>query len=278
MNALGDAAGPLIALWRDEGSARARPRLLESAVSSVDRDGRGMVVLSAEDRGERVAAAFHCDVMGGIADVAGETRETAAAFFEQILSDPSREWVRNRHGLALALLAGSALLCGPGTTPALAYWLERTAGPDFRPSPIPAAVGDRSDRTRAVAERVEQAKVILAAMPDWRDDSDMTRDISRSIDLRDGDLPINPRSDPGAFRILFEKRLVNRLDLYRRMLLWMSYAWSEAGRTELARSAQSVAIELADPQNAVPGHPFLEALAVRSLLAAQEDLRREIAG
>ena len=270
---LGNQMDSLVAAWFAEGSKRARPSLMESAVSHVDRDGRGIIVLAAEDRGDRVVAAFHCDVMTGITDVMGETHEGSGAFFEQILASPGREWVRNRHGLALGLLAGSALLCGPKTTPALAYWLERTAGPDFRPAQIPPA--DRAQVPRQPLERVEQAKMILSAVPDWRDTSAITYEIAESLGLRDGDVPIHPRNDPGAFRILFETALSRRLDLYRRMLLWMSYVWAESNQEMLARAARIVAEELADPQNAVPGYPFLEALAVRSLLAAQNDLRRK---
>ena len=66
-----------------------------------------------------------------------------------------------------------------------------------------------------------------------------------------------------------EHRLIGRLELYARMLLWMAWAWHADGRQELSRSAFALAAQLSDQQYAVPSHPFPVGPTTRSLLAAQ---------
>ena len=92
--------------------------------------------------------------------------------------------------------------------------------------------------------------------------------------LRWPDAPPDPSRDAGAYRYLFEHRLRDQLELYRRMLSWMGWTWRAAGASELSRSALTLAWQLADPQHAVPAHPFTAELTTRSLAAAIAHLRR----
>src|SRR5262249_4300523 len=92
--------------------------------------------------------------------------------------------------------------------------------------------------------------------------------------LREGDTTPDPVRDAGAYRYLFEHRLIGRLDLYARMLLWMGWVWNAAGRVELSRSAFALAGELSDEQHAVPSHPFTVSLTTRSRRAARAELLR----
>ena len=97
--------------------------------------------------------------------------------------------------------------------------------------------------------------------------------MAEEILLREGDSPPEPRRDAGAYRYLFEHHLRGQLELYRRMLLWMASFWQAAGDPERGRSALALAVQLADEQHAVAGHPFTVALTSRSLAAAQVRLR-----
>ncbi len=105
--------------------------------------------------------------------------------------------------------------------------------------------------------------------------------MAEEIVLREGRVAADPKRDSGAFRFLFEHRIIHRLELYRRMLLWMHWFWSSGGEAALARSALLLAWQLSDEQFAVPSHPFTVALTARSLDAArdcletEEDTRRE---
>ena len=78
-----------------------------------------------------------------------------------------------------------------------------------------------------------------------------------------------PIADAGAYRFLFEHRLIHCLELYQRMLLWMAWLWKFLDENELSRSALALGCQLSDEQYAVPSHPFTVALTTRSLEAAQ---------
>jgi hypothetical protein len=73
----------------------------------------------------------------------------------------------------------------------------------------------------------------------------------------------------GAYRFLFEHRLIHRLELYGRMLLWMAWLWGFSDQADLSRTALTLACQLTDEQFAVPSHPFTLELTTRSLKAAQ---------
>src|SRR5262249_49644756 len=117
-----------------------------------------------------------------------------------------------------------------------------------------------------------RASCVVEACPTWIDCSQLTFEFAEEILLREGRVAADPERDSGAFRFLFEHRFIHRLELYRRMLLWMAWFWSCSGEAELADSAWVLAGQLWDEQYAVPSHPFAVALMTRSLDAAQRYL------
>ncbi len=114
---------------------------------------------------------------------------------------------------------------------------------------------------------------MLDACPTWLERSALTFELAEEITLREGSFAPDPIRDAGAYRFLFEHLLVHRLEMYRRMLLWMAWVWQGSGRPELSRSAFALACQLSDEQYEVPSHPFTVALSTRSLQAAQDILR-----
>jgi len=259
------------------GPGRPRPEPAGSLVTALDGSGRGTIVLASRDRGRWVVASFLCDVWEGVVEASGQIGDDpglAAGVFEECGASGGRDVVEDAPGLAEGLLAGSLLLCGPTTNPVLRYWLERTAGPEFRARPFIGLFSDEDMTEQALDLLAEASWSILEACPDWVDRSVMTYDLAEEIALRSGEASPDPHRDAGAFRYLFEHRLVGRLEHYRRMLLWMASFWHASGDPDLARSALALTWQLSDPQHAVPGHPFTVALATRSLAAAQTDLRK----
>ena len=259
---------------------RARPSRLRCLVTALDGDGRGSIVVASTDRGRWVAASFLCDVWRGVVEVIGEVGDRPAqtsGFLDLFAETEPRDLVEDVADLADGLLAGSLLLCDHSTSPALRYWLERTVGPDFAPRPFLDLIGDGDLADHALVRMAGPARAILDACPDWVDTSALTFDLAEEIALRSGGkLPPDPIRDAGAYRYLFEHHLAARLEHYRRMLLWMASFWQASGDPELGRSALALAWQLADPQHAVPGHPFTVALTTRSLLAAQAHLGQGI--
>jgi len=255
--------------------ARVEPRIVDGAVTALDGRGRGTIALVAEDRGGAVACAYLCDAALGIREVVGH-EGPADGFLAEFLEHPDHGALPGVPGLALGLLAGSLLLCGPEAPPALRYWLERTAGPGFRPRPFAGPFGDGDPAAVPPAEWPARAGAVLDACPSWLDDSDLTYELAEEIELREGTAPADPRRDAGAYRFLFEHRLEGRLEPYRRMLLWMAAFWHAGAEPGLGLSALALARQLSDPQHAVPGHPFIVALTTRSLDAARADLRRGV--
>jgi hypothetical protein len=235
------------------------------------------VILSARFGSTRVTAAFLCDVRLGICDVYGTVdAESAAAdeVFSDLARQVDRDSVSEAHGLALRLLAGSLLLCGPGTSPALRFWIEGTAGLGFRAGPTSPPFPDWDPARLPFAEAGQRSEALLASCPTWRDRSELTYELAHELRLRQGDVAPDPARDVGAYRFLFEHRVGGELDLYRRMLLWMACFWEASGDIELGQGALALAWQLSDPAHAVPSHPFTRALITQSLAAAQADLRR----
>ena len=115
----------------------------------------------------------------------------------------------------------------------------------------------------------ERSWRVLEECPGWVDGSPLTFELAEEISLRERRAAADPARDSGAYRYLFERRLIHRLELYRRMLLWMAFFWDASGDDELALSAGILASQLADEQYAVPAHPFAVALTTRSLHEAQ---------
>ena len=101
--------------------------IVRSLVTGLDGRGRGTIVLASYRGGSLAAAAFVCDVTQGVCDVIGQAdldSPREAGLFEQLVEQTDLEVVEDVPELALRLLGGSVLLCGPSTTPALRYWLE----------------------------------------------------------------------------------------------------------------------------------------------------------
>jgi len=175
--------------------------------------------------------------------------------------------------LALGLLRGSLVLNAESISPTVAGWLEHTLGPNFQPRALTAPGADWADLPMSSTELRTCADEILNACPDWLDSSPLTFELAEEIFMREGRLAPDPERDSGAFRFLFEHRIIHRMERYRRMLLWMAWFWGAGGEQKLARSAHLLARQLSDEQYAVPSHPFAVALTARSLAAAQAQLR-----
>lgn len=264
------------ALATSAGRSLVEPRQLRSRVTALDGQGRGSIIISSTRDDTHATAAFLCDMQDGVREVLGQTDDDpghAEATFRDFAGQDDLEAVEDVTELALRLLGGSVQLCGPETSPALRYWLEEAVHPRFRPLPFPEPFPGWDPASLPFDTMPDRALAVLDACPGWIDASPLTYEIAEEITLREGDSPPDPRRDAGAYRFLFEHRLLNQLELYRRMLYWMASFWQASGAHELGRSAYALAWQLSDAQHAVPGHPFTVALATRSLTAAQADLR-----
>ncbi len=253
----------------------ARPRLVNCLVTAVDGLGRGSVAISATRQTERCTAIFLCDVERGITDAIGQVeveRQGAGALFDVARTQAGGLGIEGIPELALRLLAGSLSLSGPAPARPVMEWLERTLGRGFEPRPLPAPGAEWSPEPRRSPDLRLCADEVLRACPKWLDRSPLTFELAEEVCLREGPVAAAPRRDSGAFRFLFEHRIIHRLELYRRMLLWMHWFWRCAGELELAGSARILAWQLSDEQFAVPSHPFTVALTARSLDAARERL------
>ncbi|MGA2700483.1 MAG: hypothetical protein ABSH35_05235 [Isosphaeraceae bacterium] len=255
-----------------------RPRLVNCLVTAVDGMGRGSVAISATRQTERCTAMFLCDVERGITDAIGQIEaesQGAGALLEVAKARAGGLGIEGIPELALRLLAGSLSLSGPATARPVMEWLERTLGRGFEPRPLPAPTAEWSLEPAGCSDLRLRADQVLRACPTWLDRSPLTFELAEEVSLREGPVAVDPRRDSGAFRFLFEHRIIHRLELYRRMLLWMHWFWRCAGEPELAGSARILASQLSDEQFAVPSHPFTVALTARSLDAARERLGTE---
>ncbi|MBV8487709.1 MAG: hypothetical protein JO161_05475 [Planctomycetaceae bacterium] len=252
-----------------------RPQIMHTVVTAVDGEGRGSIGLSVSQHGRRYSAVFLCDVTQGVVDAMGEVEEErseAGSLLRDLSSQAGRLAVEDVPELALGFLAGSLTLSGSHPYTAVSDWLERTVGPGFQPSPLPAAPAEPELESVPSSDLTHHAVKILNSCPSWLDSSRLTFEMGEEVFLREGSVVADPRRDAGVFRFLFEHRIIDRLELYRRILLWMAWFWQCARETELARSAGLLARGLMDEQFAVPSHPFAVALMARSLDAAREKL------
>lgn len=266
---LEDVSGTAIVSTRE-----AAPKLVRSLVTAVDGEGRSTIVLAAREGDRWAGAAFLCHVLRGIIDVVGQDGIGDHGLNEafEALNEQSRcEVIEDAHDLAAGLLAGNLSLCGPGVTPALRYWIERTAGPEFRAHAGEGLFGDWDPSSLPFEEMRDRSRAVLEACPDWADTSDLTSDLAREISLREAGLEPDPKRDAGAYRYLFEHRFASRIDLYQRMLLWMAAFWRAVGNADLGQSALALAWQLSDAQHAVPSHPFFVELTTVSLDRASQD-------
>lgn len=262
-----------------ESPAHATEHLRASVITSLDGRGQGYIVFGAEEAGAWSVAAFLCDVVHGVRDVvghAGVDAETARVFLEEFATMTDRDAVEGAHGTALGLFSGSAALCGPSSPPTIRYWVERTVGPATLRVSLPHLLPELDAEPETMEEAFESARIVLESCNAWVDDSDLTYELAEELLLRgEGSAP-DPVRDSGAFRFLFENRLFPRLELDRRMLVWMASFWHASEDFDLARSALALSRQLADAESVVPGQPFPTALAERSLAVAQDNLRKGI--
>jgi hypothetical protein len=250
--------------------------LAGSLVTPVDGQGRGTIVVSSRQSGQRRTAAFWCDVRQGILDVVGDVEPdtpSAGRLLDEWIDHAGGEWACDVPWAAIGLLGGSLLLCGPRVPGPVRDWLDGILGPHFQPSELPGVVPGLEETAIPPQELAARAHDVLDACPSWLDRSALTFELAEEITLREGLAAPDPDRDSGAYRFLFEHLLIHRLELYRRMLFWMAWVWQGSGWTELARSAFALACQLSDEQYEVPSHPFTVALSTRSLEAAQARLR-----
>ena len=245
-----------------DGPAR-RPafEVVRSLATGVDGRGRGRLAVLARSGTSWTLAGFRCDLERGVVEVEGEIGadpESVEAWFADLAEAPESFAMTDASDSVLGLLAGILLLCGPDAPPDWPFWIARAAGPEFGPRPFPALAVLAWDGSEP------SGLAVLEACPLWADDSDLTRDLAREARLRGSD----PACDLGAIRLLFERRLIGRVEIYRRMLLWMAAIWGASGASRLASAASATAEELADAQNLVPGHPFFREIAARGLRRA----------
>jgi hypothetical protein len=244
---------------------------VDCVVTAVDGEGRASIGLSSSSDARRTTAIFLCDLEHGVIDAIGQLEEESAQAGE-LLRDLRIEAaglaLEGEPELALGLLAGGLLLGGVTVLPSVQEWVERTLGSEFHPRPLPISTVQPDSGLTTGLDSLLRASEILEACPTWIDGSPLTFDLAEEIVLREGRVPVDPTRDSGAFRYLFEHRIIHRLELYRRMLLWMAWFWQSAGETDLATSARTLSWQLADQQYSVPSHPFAVALTARSLDAA----------
>jgi hypothetical protein len=264
---------PFLSLAGRNGSG---PRVARCLVTAVDGRGRATIVVSVNRLHQRRTAAFLCDVERGIRDVVGEVEpesDRAGGLIDAFYQQPTGHCARDGPELALALLAGSLMLTDVDANHPVREWLLGTLGPDFQPAELPAVIPDLNAPSIDHEEMPQCARSILEACPSWLDVSPLTYELAEEIWLREGREAADPTRDAGAYRYLFEHRLIRRLELYGRMLLWMAWLWKFSGMLELSLAAATLASQLSDEQYAVPSHPFTVELTTRSLLAAQARLR-----
>jgi hypothetical protein len=246
----------------------------QALVSSLDSGGRGRVILVSQTGAVWPVAVFTCDVMQGIVGVTGrvaESIEEVQSAIAMMTADPRRLWTDGAGGVAVALLAGSLMLGDGGDESDVHDWLQTTLGTPLAPLPIRAPGVERDEGEFTHEAALLASRAVLGALPEWIDESEMMDEFAEELLLREERSP-DPERNSGAYRFLFENRLLERLELDRRMLIWMAIFWRANGERHLADAAVRLAEQLADEQNAVPGHPFIVELTTRSLIASQKRL------
>jgi hypothetical protein len=244
------------------------PALIASVVGPLDADGRGTILLVSEGASGHVFARFECDVREGIVAASfasGLARDQATDRAEEVAGTLGPEAARDCPISAKLFLAGSAWLSEASLAEGAKAGLRATLGEMFEPRPIFADPGAIMNGPTTAADPFDDARAILSRRPEWHDRSPLARDLAVEIRLRGESALPDPGRDPGPFRVLFEGRILGRIELYRRMLLWSAMVWQEAGEPPLSQAAMRIVAALGDPQNAVPGTPFLEELMIRSL-------------
>jgi hypothetical protein len=255
---------------------RARTSLVHCLVTQVDGTGRGSIGISVNQGDQRRTAAFLCDVRSGICDSLGEVEpESASAggLLDDLADQAESDCARDVPELAVGLLAGILTVSAKEISPTVRDWLDLMLGPGFQGRVLPATIAGIDPSSIPAALMAARVQALFDRCPSWLDLSPLTFQLAEEIRLREGSPNPDPVRDSGIYRFLFEHRLIDRLELYRRMLLWMAWFWKCSGLTDLSTSALACASELSDEQYAVPSHPFTVELTTRSLIAAQRLLR-----
>jgi hypothetical protein len=251
-------------------------RIVRGLVTPVDGQGRGTVVVSSSRMGQRRTAAFWCDVRSGILDAVGEVEPdspSAGRLVDEWINQTGGDCASDVPELAVRLLGGSLHIGGATTPGHVREWVDGMLGTGFQPSGSMGIFPRDDTSSIADEEMAAHAHAVLDACPSWLDRSALTFELAEEIALREGSMAPDPVRDAGAYRYLFEHLLIHRLEMYRRMLLWMAWVWQGSGLPGLSESAFVLACQLSDEQYEVPSHPFTVALSTRSLEAAQELLR-----
>jgi hypothetical protein len=244
-------------------------------VTAVDGTGRGTITVSASLAEERRTAVFLCDVERGVIAVVGQIEKEgpeAGGLLAGFRGRAAATGLVEVPELALGLLAGCLTVSRPADSRLARDWLEQTLGIGFELRPLPTPSIEFDLPPLDPAEAHVRAAEIVDACPGWLDCSRLTSELAKEILLREGRTTSDPVRDSGAFRFLFQHRVMHRLELYRRMLLWMGWFWTYGDEPELARAARVLAGQLSDEQYAVPSHPFAVVLMARSLDAAGAEL------
>ncbi len=257
-------------------------RIRESLVTAVDGEGRGLVAMSAWGAGGGVVSAgFACDLTAGVIAVRGRLdgpEGPPGGLIAAFADGSTAEAAFDAHRLAIGLLGGCLAIGPTATVAGLDGWLALLFGPGAGALP-PLVLVDDAGTTAGPpgpSELADRARAVLDACPGWVDRSPLTAELAEEIALREGSFGPDPARDAGAYRYLFEHRLGDRTEVFRRMLAWMAGLWRATGDDGLADGALALADELSDPQHAVPRHPFFVELATRSLATAIDERRGDL--
>lgn len=246
------AEGPLVPAARGRAASRGR-------IGPLDGEGRATIAWRVEAEGRSRLALFRCDVRLGLVG-AEWLPDEAAIEAHPAWAGTLRGGIEGADPAALRLVGASAWLSGAEIPEGAREMMAEILGESFVPGPIhadePAGAGSEEEW-----DAVEDARSVLDQFPEWLDDSSLVRELAVEMAYLD---PSEP-PDPGPYRVLFEGRILGRIDLYRRMLLWSALVRDAQGRQAEAGAASRLAAQLGDPQNAVPGHPFLAEFMRRSV-------------
>ena len=266
--------GEVEAANREVATVHPSPLMLASVIGPLDGEGRGTIALVAATAEHAVVLRFDCGVLGGLAAASLEgpyTHDEAISRWSEIAESLGSEASRQCPISAWLLLTGAAWLSGETLDEDVRTALVAAFGEGFAARPVFAPPQTSRRDAEVGRDTRTEVRAVLARRPLWRDESDLARRLAVEMRMRDGDLSADPVRDPGPFRVLFEGRILGRIELYRRMLLWSAMVWQEAGESELSDAARRIAEGMTDPQNAVPGYPFAEELMIRSLSDAVSD-------
>ena len=108
---------------------------------------------------------------------------------------PEGDCARDVPELALGLLAGSLMLCGPAVPPSVRDWLSQTLGPGFQPASFPATIPGVEVASIRQSEMPGRAAAVLDACPSWLDSSPLTFELAEEIWLREGRHAADPERD-----------------------------------------------------------------------------------